>query len=272
MQRKDILIEVDELIEKIDNPNLRIYDASINFFRKDEDKTEYERYLEGHIPGAAFFDHKKVSDADNPYQYMIASEEQLEKTIGSMGISAESEVIFYTDGLLPTATRAWWVLRYAGHDNVRVLNGGLPAWKASGGELETTDNHYEATTFVCKLRPEMFATKEDVLAAMDDDSICTVNTLNPEWYAKEHITGSSLLSCMDLLHDMSSLISDDELTEKLQEEAKKEKVITYCGGGFAATVNAVAHLIAGNENVAVYDGSLSEWTGENLPITTGANT
>jgi len=272
MQRNDILIEVDELKTKIGNPNLRIFDASINFFRQDTDKSEYEKYLEGHIPGAAFFDHKKVSDAANPYQYMIASEEQLTKAIGDMGISADSEVIFYTDGLLPTATRAWWVLRYAGHNNVRVLNGGLPAWQAAGGDIETISNEYEPVTFECNLRPQMFANKEDVLAAMDDDTVCTVNTLNSEWYEREHITGSTLLSCMDLLKDMAFLISDEELAKKLKDEAQKEKVITYCGGGFAATVNAVAHLIAGNENVAVYDGSLSEWTGEGLPISTGAST
>lgn len=71
----------------------------------------------------------------------------------------------------------------------------------------------------------------------------------------------------DLMHEMASFISTDEIAARLQDEAQHKRIITYCGGGIAATVNAVAHLMAGNENVSVYDGSMSEWVGEGLPTT-----
>lgn len=74
---------------------------------------------------------------------------------------------------------------------------------------------------------------------------------------------------MDLMHDMASFLPDDVLVSRLKEEAQHERIITYCGGGIAATVNAMAHLMAGNENVAVYDGSMAEWVGEGLPTTSG---
>jgi thiosulfate/3-mercaptopyruvate sulfurtransferase len=74
---------------------------------------------------------------------------------------------------------------------------------------------------------------------------------------------------MDLMHEMTSFKSIDEIAARLQEEAQYERIITYCGGGIAATVNAMAHLMAGNENVAVYDGSMNEWAGEGLPAATG---
>jgi thiosulfate/3-mercaptopyruvate sulfurtransferase len=164
------------------------------------------------------------------------------------------------------------VLRYAGHDNVRVLNGGLSAWKKAGGEIATGGNEYQPTTFTCQLRPEMFADKEDVLAAMADGSVCTVNTLSSESYDQGHITGSSLLPFLDLTAEMASFLPDDALSARLQEEAQHDRIITYCGGGFAATVNAMAHLIAGNKNVAVYDGSMDEWGKEGMPITTGRET
>ncbi|WP_420644465.1 sulfurtransferase [Candidatus Leptofilum sp.] len=267
MKREEMLIEVGELLTNLDKPALRLFDATVLFFRQDSEATAYEQYMAGHIPGAAFFDHDAFSDASNSYMYMLPTEEKLAAQIGKIGISEDSEVVFYTHDLLPTATRAWWVLRYAGHNNVRVLNGGLAAWKQAGGMVEQGTNSYAPATFNSELRPQMIASKEDVLAAMGNGAVCTVNTLNPESYNNGHIQGSSLLPCSDLMHGMAAFISTEEIATKLQEEAEHERIITYCGGGFAATVNAMAHLMAGNENVAVYDGSMDEWAGEKLPIT-----
>ncbi len=269
MNREQMLIEAEELIAKLGDPNLRIYDATILFFRQEGEPTAHAEYTRAHIPGAAFFDHEQVSDPNNPYMYMIPPEAELAAQLGKLGIATDSEVIFYTPGMLPCATRAWWVLRYAGHDNVRVLNGGLAAWQAAGGEIEQGDNRYEPTTFVTQIRPEMFASKEDVLAALQAGNVCTVNTLTTESYAQGHIAGSTLLPCGDLMHEMAAFVDNETLAARLQSEAEHERIITYCGGGIAATVNAMAHLMAGNKNVAVYDGSMSEWAGEGLPISQG---
>ncbi|WP_420627398.1 sulfurtransferase [Candidatus Leptofilum sp.] len=267
MNRNSLLIEADELLAKIDDPNLRIYDATILFFRGESGPTAHEEYLEAHIPGAAFFDHQDFSDASSKYMYMVLPEADLAKQIGNIGIGDNSEVIFYTTEILACATRAWWVLRYAGHNNVRVLNGGLDAWKKAGGQLESGERKYETTTFTSNLRTDMFANKEDVLAAMQNEAVCTVNTLPPNAYYQSHIQGSSHLSCLDLMRDNTAFVDNDTLTTRLHEEAQHERVITYCGGGIAATVNAMAHLMAGNQNVAVYDGSMDEWAGEGLPMT-----
>ncbi len=137
MNRDNIFIEADELLTKLDDNNIRIYDATILFFRNKADPaTAYEKYLQGHIPGAAFFDHQDFSDTSSKYEYMILPEADLVNQFGRIGISQDTEVIFYASGVLPSATRAWWILRYAGHNNVRVLNGGLAAWVKAGGKLE----------------------------------------------------------------------------------------------------------------------------------------
>ena len=206
MNRDTMLIEADELLTKIDDPNLRIYDATILFFRKDSDPTAHEKYMQGHIPGAAFFDHQEFSDANSKYMYMVLPEAALADRIGSVGINKDSEVIFYTSEMLPCATRAWWLLRYAGHNNVRVLNGGLAAWEKAGGNIALGGHQYPATQFVCQLRPDMFASKEEVLTAMEDGNVCTVNTLTQESYDQGHIQGSSLLPCMDLMHEMAAFL------------------------------------------------------------------
>lgn len=270
MQRHDILIEADELLQRIDDPNLRIFDATISFFELEPEKTAHDVYLEGHLPNAAFFDHDKVSVSDSKYRYMILPEADLAARIGELGIGNDNEVIVYTDGLFACATRAWWVLRYAGHNNVRILNGGIKAWQAAGGELATGGNTYEPTTFEANLRPEMFATKEDVQAAIDDDSVNLEYTLPVESYGNVYIPSSSFLQSSEFTAGSSmvnapTLKVDDDLREKLTLDDQYERTITYCGGGIAATVNGVAHILAGNPNVAVYDGSLGEWMGEGLP-------
>jgi thiosulfate/3-mercaptopyruvate sulfurtransferase len=266
MKREDMLIEADELLTQLDDPKLRIFDANIIFYRKEDESTAFELYQQGHLPSAAFFDHDDFSDGNSSYMYMVLPEAELAQQIGKIGIANDAKVVIYSTGMLACATRAWWLLRYAGLDDVRVLNGGLAAWEQAGGELEQGVNHYQASSFTPALRSEMFADKDQVLAAMGDVAVCTVHTLMPESYNKAHISGSTLLPFDKLLDNMTAFLPTEKLALELASEARHERVITYCGGGIAATVNAMAHLMAGNQKVAVYDGSMSEWQGEGLPL------
>lgn len=84
-------------------------------------------------------------------------------------------------------------------------------------------------------------------------------------YEASHITGSTCLPCMDLMQEMDYFLPDDSLALRLKEVTQHKRIITYCGGGIAATVNAVAHLMTGYENVAVYDGSMYEWLEKGCP-------
>jgi len=269
MKREDILIEADELLAKIDDPNLRIYDATIQFFGKEGDATAHEIYMDKHIPQAAFFDHNQFSESDSKYMYMVLPEDELGKQIGKAGISADAEVVVYTSSMLACATRAWWVLRYAGHNNVRVLNGGLAAWEAIGGAVEQGDKHYEPASFTCQLRSEMFVGLDDVQSALGDENISTTYTLSLDAYGGKMIPQTTCLPLNNLAPDMATFLPNDELAKHLEKDKSYERVINYCGGGIGATINAMAQLIVGNENVAVYDGSLSEWMGEGLPTIEG---
>lgn len=125
MNRDSVLIEADELLTKLGANNLRIYDATILFFRTETDPpTAYQQYLQGHIPGAAFFDHQRFSDRHSEYEYMLLPQAELVTQIGQLGISQGTEVILYAAGVFPAATRAWWILRYAGHNTVLACEGG----------------------------------------------------------------------------------------------------------------------------------------------------
>lgn len=257
MNRDDMLIEADELLKKLGDKNLRIFDAAITD----------DQYVQGHIPGAAYFDHEKFSDPNGKYEYTILPEAELAAQIGNAGISNDTEIIFYAWGMIPYAARAWWILHYAGHHNVRILNGGLAAWLDAGGQLERDVRQYEPGTFQARFTPDMFADKEEVLEALHDRNISVVDVLPAISYEGAHITGSANLSCMDLMHDLDSFLPTDKLASRLQEASQYKRIITYCGGGIAAALNAMAHVMVGHENVAVYDGSLREWIGEGLPMT-----
>lgn len=252
-----MLIEADKLLSKIEDQNIRIFDASITD----------DGYLKEHIPGAVYFDHERFSIPDSRYACTILPVDRLAEQIGNAGISSDSEVIVYACGMLPYAARAWWVLRYAGHNNVRLLNGGLSAWKAAGGRIEQTVSSYEPAIFSASPRLEMFADKEEVMAALENGDIAVLDVLPPASYEGAHITGSCNLSCMDLMQGMEYLLPNDQLAARLHETSKYKRIITYCGGGIAAALSAMAHLKIGQKNVAVYDGSLDEWIGEGLPLT-----
>ena len=257
MNRENILIEADELLKKVGTGNIRIYDAAITD----------DQYVQGHIPGAAYFDHAKFSEPNGKYEYTILPAAGLATPIGDIGISPDTEVVFYAWGMIPYAARAWWILHYAGHNNVRVLNGGLAAWRNAGGQLEQEARHYPPARFQANFRSDMFVNKEQVQDALKDDTVSVVDVLPPISYEGAHITGSSCISCLDLMYDMDSFLPNDQLASFLQETTQSRRIITYCGGGIAAALSAMAHLMVGQENVAVYDGSLYEWIGENLPVT-----
>jgi thiosulfate/3-mercaptopyruvate sulfurtransferase len=262
MKLENILIEAGELLKKVNDENIRIFDATITD----------DMYEQGHIHGAAYFDHERFSDPASPYTCTMLPDDRLIQKVGEAGISNASEVVVYACGMLPYAIRAWWVLRYAGHDNVRILNGGLTAWKNAGGKIEQELRQYEPSVFSGHIRTGMFASKDEVFASMEDKDVAIVNVLPAVSYEGSHIPGSINLSCVDLMEGdfmqgMDYLRPIEQLAPRLAEVAKHKRIITYCGGGIAAAVNAAAHLMTGHENVAVYDGSLYEWLGEGMPIT-----
>jgi len=273
MKREKLLIEEEELVAILDDPNLRLFDATV-VLDPAAAESGYDRYLAGHIPGSVFLDHGAISDPNSSVMYTIPEEKNLGEAIGGLGISRDTPVVVYSTDMMAWATRIWWVLQYAGHRNVRVLNGGLQSWK---GSLETAENIYTATTFDTDLSPQMFASKEEVISSITDGSACVVNTLTPEMYRGEedvfyagHISGSVNHPYFEFM-DGTYLRHDASLAKILSEKEAGERMITYCGGGIAATLNACVVKMLGNDDVAVYDGSMAEWLQEDFPVTKGSS-
>jgi thiosulfate/3-mercaptopyruvate sulfurtransferase len=179
------------------------------------------------------------------------------------------------------ATRAWWLLRYAGHDRVAVFDGGFQAWLDAGHAVATDEPSWPPVAYRPSPRPELFVDKNEVLLGMSAPGVCTLNALSPEVYAgtgtmhygrRGHIPGSLNLH-YDALLEHGHFKAAPALRAVLQAQGllDADRVITYCGGGISATVDAFACQLLGKEAVAVYDGSMAEWVRDaSLPLTTGA--
>jgi rhodanese-related sulfurtransferase len=177
------------------------------------------------------------------------------------------------------ATRVWWLLRIFAFDNAAVLNGGWQKWRREKRPTEVgpAKAQPQAHFVVSRQRP-LLASKEEVLAAIGDPAVCTINALPEDQHLftsgvhygrPGHIKGSVNIPSEDLLDpETNVLLSSAELRRRFDRVGAFDKrVITYCEGGAAASADAMALVMLGHPDVKLYDGSLCEWaTDPNLPM------
>ena len=280
----EYLISAQELMQQLSDPAVRIYDTSVLLLAAEQGYTSQpgrERYLREHIPGAGFINlSEDWSDTRSPYNNTLPQIDALAEAIGRDGISNDNLVVLYSSSHLMWATRAWWLLRYAGHTNVKVLNGNLAAWLDAGLPVESGTKAYAASTFSPSERTDVFVSTVEMIAGMED-SVCTVNALSPALYEgtgefyygrRGHIPGSRSLYFSDLLEN-EFFLPAEQLHQILEARGmlSAPRTLIYCGGGIAATLEGFACTLVGQENVGVYDGSMSEWAAnEELPLTLGS--
>lgn len=240
-------------------------------------------YQPEHIPGALFADLLgDFADPGSPLPATAPDHERFAAAAGALGIGDGTTVVVYDQHEGFWATRLWWHLRFEGFDDVTVLDGGLPAWKAAGYEVTDEITVPTPRTFSGVRRPELIRSTEDVAATLDDENTILVNVLDEATYRGDvdsygrpgHIPSSINLPVYTLrdpetgtLRPIGELRAEFEAAGLLDED---RKVVTYCGGGIAATGVAHALALAGREDVAVYDGSMTAWAGDSgLPLVTG---
>lgn len=282
----EYLIEAADLAAVMGQKNLKVFDATVHLvpaekgYRAESGLADYDR---AHVPGAAFLDQiRAVSDTSTGLGFSLPSPDALQAGLRSAGISNDDRVVVYSTGHMMWATRAWWLLSYAGVENVAVLNGGFAAWQTAGLETESETRSFPEGDFTVQVRPERFVDQKAVLSAIGEPGICTVNALAPEVYSgsskmnygrKGHINGSVNVYYDELLND-GHFRGASEIKAALDAKGllEADRVIAYCGGGISATIDALACLLVGKEAVAVYDGSMSEWVrDEKLPLTEGSD-
>ena len=279
------LVETGWLSGHLNDDNLRVYDCTVFLTPRGDGTVNIEsgraHWQEGHIPGAGFLDLvEDLSDTTQALRFMMPPAAKFANAMSEAGLGDDCRAVLYCAGPPMWATRVWWMLRAFGFDNAAVLNGGWTRWKSEGLPVSTEPPSYEQATFTPRPRPGLFVGKEDVAAAIEDGQTCVLNTLSRDLHAGKtalgpragRIAGSANLPAMDLLGEDLRLLDDPALMERLGGIGAdpKRRIITYCGGGIAATLTAFALTRLGHEKVAVYDGSLSEWSADpSAPMETG---
>ncbi len=199
----------------------------------------------------------------------------------TLGVGDGTHVVVYSATGVWWATRVWWLLRYHGFEQVSVLDGGLGKWKAEGKTVSSSVSVPAHATFTPTRETSRIAMKEDVLQAIDPETKDRVlDVLSPEYYRGEvgdlfgygrlgHIAGAENRPTDLFMRPDGTFRELTDIAGAI-EDLSGAPVITYCGGGVAATQAAFALELAGLRHVRVYDGSLEEWTADpGLPMRTG---
>src|SRR5439155_18744838 len=130
----EALVGSDWLAAQLADPHVRVVDSS--FKLPGITPTARENYHRGHIPGAVFFDIDDICEPGTSLPHMIPPPELFASKVGALGIGDDDRVVVYDGAGLSSAGRAWWMLRLFGHENVAILDGGLPRWKAQARPLD----------------------------------------------------------------------------------------------------------------------------------------
>jgi thiosulfate/3-mercaptopyruvate sulfurtransferase len=286
--RPQYLVETAWLEAHLDDPDLRILDCSV-FIAIDANGVRLDSgrgaWMESHIPGSGFADLlQDLSDRNSRLPFMMPAATQFAEAMSRYGVGDATHVVLYDAcgdrWAHMWAARVWWMLRACGFDHAAVLNGGWHKWRSEGRPVSTETPAHPPAAFIARPRPELWADKREVLATIGDGHQCLVNALTPEDHAGTavrygragHIPSSVNVPTVALIDpDTHAYLPEAQLRAQFETVGAlgRDRVITYCGGGIAASSDALILTLLGARNVAVYDGSLLEWAADPaLPMET----
>jgi thiosulfate/3-mercaptopyruvate sulfurtransferase len=275
------LVSTDWLAAHLDDPDLRILDASMYLPGTDRDaKAEYEA---AHIPGARFFDIDEISDLRSDLPHMAPPVEKFMSRMRAMGVGDGHQVVVYDSAGLFSAARVWWLFRLMGQEDIAVLDGGLPKWQAEARPVEDLPPVVRDRHMTVRRQNHLVRDVTQVSAASKLADTVILDARSAERFRGEaeeprpglrkgHIPGSKSLPYTEVLNADGTMKSAEEITALLAARGVEGKtpVITSCGSGVTAAVLNLALERTGHRTHALYDGSWTEWGAfPTLPVATG---
>lgn len=276
------LVSTDWLAANLKNPDLRIFDAS--WYMPDMNRNAAAEFADCHIPGARFFDIDEISDLRSELPHMAPPVEKFMSRMRAMGVGDGHQVVVYDGMGLFSAARVWWLLKLMGHNDVAVLDGGLPKWRADGHKVTSQPPTIRDRHMTVKRRSELIRDVTEVARAAKLGSHSIIDARAPARFKGDveepreglragHIPGSQNVFYKDLLNANGTMKQPAALrTVFLDAGVDLQKpAITTCGSGVTAAILSLALERLGKSDHSLYDGSWSEWgMYADLPIATGA--
>jgi thiosulfate/3-mercaptopyruvate sulfurtransferase len=278
----DPLVSTAWLAQHLTDPNAQVVDAT--WYMPAEGKQGRNTFEAGHVPGAVFFDIDQIADAETDLPHMLPSPEAFAEAAGELGLRRNETVVVYDALGLFSAPRVWWTLRVMGFSSVFVLDGGLPKWRADGHPVTDGPGAPAIVEVSPEFRPELVRDLTAVRTALDSQAAQVVDARPAARFRGEtpeprpglrggHMPGACNLPFATLINPDGTMKSVDEIRAAFQASGVDltRPIVTSCGSGVSASVLALALARLGREDVAVYDGSWTEWGGrQDTPVVTGA--
>ena len=269
----ELFVSPDWLHDRLGGPGLKIVDGS--WYLPAQNRDARAEFLAGHVPGAVFFDIDAIADGSTDLPHMLPDERTFAEAAGALGLSETDTIVVYDGMGLFSAPRVWWTFRTFGAGDVRILDGGLPAWKESGLELEAGEADPAASTFDARLELRNVRRMDEVRAILRDKASEVVDARSAARFRGEapeprpglssgHMQGAKNLP-FDRLIEAGRLRPAEEIREMFQNAGVdlSRPVVTTCGSGVTAATLVLALNVIGKGDVALYDGSWAEWASRN---------
>jgi thiosulfate/3-mercaptopyruvate sulfurtransferase len=247
---------------------VRVVDAS--WYMPDEKRQPAREFEAGHIPGAVFFDIDGIADRTSGLPHMLPTPGEFSKAVGALGIGDGEMVVVYDGSGMFSAPRVWWTLKAMGHNDVKVLDGGFPKWKREGRAVETGPTQPAAKFFTAIREPALVRDFDDVMGIVKDNTAQIVDARSPGRFLAEepepragvrggHMPGALNVHYRKLIAEDGTLKPPDQLRAAFDAVNPNRPIVTTCGSGLTAAILMLALGEIGASDVALYDGSWTEW-------------
>ena len=266
------LVTTEWLAANLGRRNLRVVDGSWHLPHLQRDARA--EFAKAHIPGSVFFDIDEIADTSTPLPHMLPSARKFAECVGALGCGNADRIVVYDTRGVVSAARVWWTFRAFGHAQVGVLDGGFPRWRAEGRPVDageptprprryTARLHRSLVRDLAQMRANLTHRREQVLDARSPGRFVGTEPEPRPGLRAGHIPDSLNLPYDRLYRRDGTLLGPDELRRVVEAAGVDldRPVVATCGSGVTASVLALGLHLLGRQQVAVYDGSWTEWGG-----------